>query len=81
LGIDGRRTNKEGAGLKKSLRIFSFSVVHLNFPQAQRRGADGAKRRLDTRTVRGFSPGAWGSPQQAASVREWNPGRLPCLLT
>jgi len=73
LGIDGEQNGgrkKEGAGLKKSARIFSFSAGHLYFPQAQRRGADGAKRRLNAKTLWGFSPGVWGSPQQAASVRE-----------
>jgi len=34
---------------------------------------------LTAKTLRGFSPGAWGSPQQAASVREWNARKIALL--
>jgi len=85
LGIDGEQNGgrkKEGAGLKKSARIFSFSAGHLYFPQAQRRGADGAKRRLNRENHAGYFAGGLGFFPTSRERPGMNmPGFSPCLLT
>ena len=58
----------------KNFAHFFYAAFVLFVPASAASGAVGATRRLQNEKIReDFSPGAWGSPQQDASVREWSP--------